>query len=200
MRVCSLLTVLLSVVHVGAVAIQLAQGEEFCVTLHTQREENIFGSFSVTPAQSRIQVKVTALRTNNIQYQKNSANEGKFSHPAAEEGDNALCFENTGLHQKTVKFEFGRESEHGDQNFAKKDDLKPMESNLKRLETVVEGIHDDLSLMQRRSKEMEAINTSTHNRVLWTSVGSCMLLVGLGVAQLVYLRAYFVSKKILKNN
>ncbi len=80
---------------------------------------------------------------------------------------------------------------------AKKDSLKPIEVELKRIEDIVSGMTESLKHVKTREEEMRNTNESTNARVLWFSVLALVILVGLGVGQLVYLRRFFESKKML---
>ncbi|QQP32522.1 Transmembrane emp24 domain-containing protein 10, partial [Caligus rogercresseyi] len=75
--------------------------------------------------------------------------------------------------------------------------LKPLEVELKRLEDLSESIVQDFAHMRRREEEMRDTNESTNNRVLYFSIFSMCCLLSLATWQVLYLRKYFKSKKLI---
>merc|ERR1739838_252319 len=76
--------------------------------------------------------------------------------------------------------------------------LKPMEVELKRLEDLSESIVKDFSHMREREEEMRDTNESTNSRVLYFSMFSMCCLLGLATWQVLYLRKFFKSKKLIE--
>jgi len=76
--------------------------------------------------------------------------------------------------------------------------LKPLEVELKRLEDLSESIVQDFAHMRQREEEMRDTNESTNSRVLYFSVFSMLCLLGLATWQVLYLRKYFKSKKLIE--
>jgi hypothetical protein len=81
---------------------------------------------------------------------------------------------------------------------AKKEHLKPIELELKRMEDVVASIHNNVLRMQEVDVKMRESNVATSSRVLWWSVFSSVSLIGLSIAQVVLLRSYFKSKNLIE--
>ena len=73
-----------------------------------------------------------------------------------------------------------------------------MEVELKRLEDLSESIVKDFSFMRVREEEMRDTNESTNARVLYFSVFSMLCLLGLATWQVIYLRSFFKSKKLIE--
>ncbi len=76
--------------------------------------------------------------------------------------------------------------------------LKPLEVELKRLEDLSESIVQDFAHMRQREEEMRDTNESTNSRVLYFSIFSMCCLLGLATWQVLYLRRYFKSKKLIE--
>lgn len=76
--------------------------------------------------------------------------------------------------------------------------LKPMEVELKRLEELSEAIVQDFSRMKQREEQMRDTNESTNSRVLYFSIFSMCCLLGLATWQVLYLRRYFKTKKLIE--
>lgn len=105
---------------------------------------------------------------------------------------------------------------------AKKEHLKPLELELRKLEDKAEEIYKEMSYQREREEQMRdtngellavlpyttpvAIETaadfsppaeSTNSRVLWFSVLSIVVLLGMGSWQIIYLRSFFKSSQLI---
>lgn len=69
--------------------------------------------------------------------------------------------------------------------------LKPMETELKKLEEQVAEIVAEMDYLRTREQKLRDTNESTNERVKWFAFGTMGVLVGLGIWQVIYLRAYF---------
>ncbi|GIK03061.1 vesicle coat component [Aspergillus viridinutans] len=75
--------------------------------------------------------------------------------------------------------------------------LKPVETDLRRIEEMVAEIVNEMEYLRAREQKLRDTNESTNERVKWFAFGTMGMLVGLGVWQVVYLRAYFRSKHLI---
>lgn len=71
------------------------------------------------------------------------------------------------------------------------DKLKPVETELRRIEELVGEIVVEMDYLRTREQKLRDTNESTNERVKWFAFGTMGMLVGLGAWQVVYLRAYF---------
>ena len=69
--------------------------------------------------------------------------------------------------------------------------LKPVETELRRIEEMVQEIVAEMDYLRQREQKLRDTNESTNNRVKWFAFGTMGMLVSLGAWQVVYLRAYF---------
>lgn len=69
--------------------------------------------------------------------------------------------------------------------------LKPVETELRRIEEIVQEIVNEMEYLRSREQKLRDTNESTNNRVKWFGFGTIGMLVSLGAWQIVYLRAYF---------
>ncbi|KAI9368628.1 WD40-repeat-containing domain protein [Aspergillus egyptiacus] len=69
--------------------------------------------------------------------------------------------------------------------------LKPVETDLRRIEEIVAEIVNEMEYLRAREQKLRDTNESTNERVKWFAFGTMGMLVGLGVWQVIYLRAYF---------
>lgn len=75
--------------------------------------------------------------------------------------------------------------------------LKPVEVELKKVESLTGEIVQELQYLKRREERMRDTNESTNSRVKWFSIIVIFSLVGFGVWQIQYLRHYFKVKHII---
>ncbi|KAL3461004.1 WD40-repeat-containing domain protein [Aspergillus heterothallicus] len=69
--------------------------------------------------------------------------------------------------------------------------LKPVETDLRRVEEIVAEIVNEMEYLRAREQKLRDTNESTNERVKWFAFGTMGMLIGLGVWQVIYLRAYF---------
>lgn len=69
--------------------------------------------------------------------------------------------------------------------------LKPTEVELRRMEEVIAEVVREMDYLREREQKLRDTNESTNERVKWFAIGTMGMLVGLGVWQVIYLRAYF---------
>lgn len=75
--------------------------------------------------------------------------------------------------------------------------LKPIETELRRIEEMVAEIVKDMEYLRGREQKLRDTNESTNTRVKWFAWSTMGILVALGVWQIMYLRAYFRSKHLI---
>ena len=75
--------------------------------------------------------------------------------------------------------------------------LKPVETELRRIEEMVQEIVREMDYLRLREQLLRDTNESTNTRVKWFGIGTTTLLIGLWVWQILYLRAYFRSKHLI---
>ncbi|TVY52202.1 Endoplasmic reticulum vesicle protein 25 [Lachnellula cervina] len=75
--------------------------------------------------------------------------------------------------------------------------LKPVETELRRIEEMVQEIVAEMDYLRSREQKLRDTNESTNNRVKWFAFGTMGMLIALGAWQVVYLRAYFRSKHLI---
>ena len=69
--------------------------------------------------------------------------------------------------------------------------LKPLELEMRRIEGLVADITADLDYLKSREQRMRDTNESTNYRVKISAILSMLVLGGVGVWQIVYLRNFF---------
>nr|AAW26897.1 SJCHGC00879 protein [Schistosoma japonicum] len=138
----------------------------------------------------------------HILYQRDNIKSGKFAFTTEDFDLFEVCFEsqpdNTDHEQEVfLNIKHGTEAKDFDK-MAKAEKLQPIEVLLKKLEGLADEIVQDFVLMHSKSGKMRNINESTHTRVLYFSILSMVILIGFACWQVLYLRRYFKSKKLIE--
>ncbi|KAG1710699.1 hypothetical protein DVH05_013426 [Phytophthora capsici] len=122
----------------------------------------------------------------------------KFTFTADAGGNYAVCFVNTNDKPVRVMLDFKHGVEAKDYTeVAKREHLMPVEKELRKMEDTVDEIHREMLYMREREATMRNTNESTNSRVLWFSFLSIIVLLGMGVWQVMYLKKFFKSKKLI---
>lgn len=122
----------------------------------------------------------------------------KFSFTADAAGSYAVCFFNSNDNSVRTMLDFKHGVEAKDYSeVAKREHLMPVEKELRKMEDTVDEIHREMLYMREREAAMRNTNESTNSRVLWFSFFSIVVLLGMGVWQVLYLKKFFKSKKLI---
>lgn len=164
----------------------------------------VTGDYEVTPVAGQ-SVDLIVTDTKGQHYvNRESTEKGKFAFTADDYDVFELCFISRvpanmrgGRHEIFLQTKHGVEAKsyEGLGDAAK---LKPLEVELKRLEDLSESIVQDFAYMRQREEEMRDTNESTNSRVLYFSLFSMCCLLGLATWQVLYLRKFFKSKKLIE--
>lgn len=124
----------------------------------------------------------------------------RVAHTATRQGEHRLCFTNGDARQQlTIELQYKvGGAQKAASEVAKKEALKPMESKLQQLETTVMQITTEMRSLQSKEAQMTAIRDSTSSRMVWFSVSTTLLLLGLKAAEILYLRQYFKSRRLIQ--
>ncbi|ETW07128.1 hypothetical protein H310_01760 [Aphanomyces invadans] len=122
----------------------------------------------------------------------------KFSFNAGTAGSFSTCFFNSNEYNVRVSLDFKHGVEAKDYSeIAKREHLMPVEKELRKLEDTVDEIHREMLYMREREAAMRDTNESTNARVLWFSSFSIFVLLAMGLWQVIYLKKFFKSKKLI---
>ncbi|TKR86481.1 hypothetical protein L596_011068 [Steinernema carpocapsae] len=149
-------------------------------------------------------VHVTDTRGHTLYKRENfHETKGKFAFTADEYDIFEICISShipAGQHgadrEVSLLLKHGVEAKNYE-DIAKAEKLKPLEVELRRLEDLSESIVNDFAYMRKREEEMRSTNESTNSRVLYLSIFSMVCLIGLATWQVLYLRKYFKTKKLI---
>jgi hypothetical protein len=189
-------------------AVPYSQGVKKCFTQWVPANTLVMLNIKASPgAHMRVDVEVFDLSPHRNEYaRKKDVDEAKIVFTTHEFADVSVCVMNHLAQGYTPGPNFRRQIEfHLDigadavdyEALAKQEKLKPMEVELRRLEKTIQEIVEDQEYLKRREAEMRDTNESTNERVQGFNFLSMSILVGLGIWQLVYLRRFFQSKKLI---
>lgn len=190
------------VVH--GINFHLQPNTQKCLREELNQHTLINGEYTVVDAIGQSVDYVVTDSKGHIFSQGKDITHGKFSFTTDTYETYEICFiSKVPTHQRTVQQEIrldiktGVEAKSYD-NLAEATKLKPMEIELKRLEELSDAIVQDFVYMKEREEEMRNTNESTNNRVFYLSIFSIIVLIGLAAWQILYLRQYFKSKKLIE--
>jgi len=191
-------------IEVNGLMFHLAPNQKKCLKEEIHKDVLVTGEYNLSDAPGqKTDLQVTDSKGESF-YRKQDVSKGKFAFTTHEYDMFEICFEShsvggghAGDREISLSVKRGVEAKNY-ADIAKAEKLKPMEVELKKLEDLSESIVNDFAYMRAREEEMRDTNESTHSRVLYFSVFSMCCLLGLATWQVLYLRRYFKSKKLIE--
>ncbi|XP_073514492.1 transmembrane emp24 domain-containing protein 10-like [Phyllobates terribilis] len=189
----------------AAISFYLPADGKKCLKEEIHKDVLVTGEYEV----AELPGAVTHLRVTDsvghILFSKEEAKKGKFAFTTDDYDVYEVCFENSASSDSSrspeqlivLNVKHGVEAKNYE-DLAKAEKLKPLEVELRRLEDLSDSIVKDFSYMKKREEEMRDTNESTSLRVLYFSAFSMFCLVALATWQVVYLRRFFKSKKLIE--
>ncbi|XP_055523331.1 transmembrane emp24 domain-containing protein bai [Wyeomyia smithii] len=199
----AVLLLLFGVYQSQAIMFRLQPNLQKCLRDDMQGNQIVAGEYEVTGAPGQKINYVVRDSKGHIMSQKEDISKGKFTFTSEMYDTFEICFisnvppTHRGVEQDVsldIKKGIETKSYEGIGEAAK---LKPLEVDLKRLEDLSDAIVQDFALMRKREEEMRDTNESTNSRVLFFSIFSMCCLLGLATWQVLYLRRYFIAKKLI---
>jgi len=196
LSVCSPLT--------SAVQFYVSEGQERCISEDAAAGDLLVIEYSIKPVGSVCSVLLIDSQQ-SIVYTREARIDTddetiRTAHTATRQGEHRLCFTNRDARQQLtieVQYKVGGTARAAS-DVAKKEALKPMESKLQQLESTVMQISNEMRGLQSKEAEMTGIRDSTSSRIVWFSVSTTVLLLALKAAEIVYLRQYFKSRRLIQ--
>lgn len=123
---------------------------------------------------------------------------GKFAFTGSEPGSHRVCFTNSAQQARRVELAFSAGTDALDyEGIAKKEHLKPIELELRKLEDRVEAIAQELQYQREREEAHRNVNENTNTRVQWFSVLTIAIVVGQSILGTWHLYSFFKKRKVL---
>lgn len=193
------LALLLLAASVNAIGFTLRYGEETCIRENVIKAEYIAGEFTVQPEGRRVAVYVKD-PVGTVVYHKPMVSEGSFAYTSLENGEYKVCFsnnvENNGI--KTIRFKLSTGADTKSGSAAKVKNLKPLEARIQHIEDLVAGIRTDSTWLADYRARMNDYNKSIMSSIIWFNIAVTVLLAILSYVQVVYLKKYFRTRKIVQ--
>lgn len=147
-----------------------------------------------------ISVKVTSPYGNNLHHKEN-VTAGQFAFTTTEAGNYLACFWVDSHYQGAetsvnLDWKTGIATKDWDA-VARREKIQGLELELRKLEEMVEAIHENLLYLRVREAEMRIVSEVTNSRVAWFSIMSLGVCVAVSAGQLWYLKCFFRKKKLV---
>ncbi|XKL62413.1 hypothetical protein PGB90_002246 [Kerria lacca] len=190
--------------YAECIMFHLPSNNRKCLREELKQNALISGEYEVSEAPNQRVDYVVTDSNGHIFSQKENISKGKFSFISETFDMFEICFISKVatnvrpiIQEVTLDVKTGVEAKsyEGIGEAAK---LKPMELELKRLEDLTDSIVQDFADMKKREEELRNTNESTNNRVFYLSIFSIFILLALPAWQMLYLRQYFKSKKLIE--
>jgi len=184
-----------------ALVIRLEPGERECFLLEVKKEAAVSGNFELISevAARPLAVVVSGEAGAAPLYETKGEADGTFAFDVADDGVVDLCVANGNKAQhdgiaRTVGFAIRSAVHHDEAGEGSLDALLDVSEELN------EGLltlTDHQAYMRRREEHHDEVLRSTRSRVLWWTVAETVALIALSLWQVLYIRAFFETKRRL---
>jgi len=144
-----------------------------------------------------VTVRITG-PSNEVEYVQADATTSKFGFAAKDGGTHRVCFTSQANSARQIELEFLSGVDTTDySDLARKEHLKPLELQLRKMEDRVEGIHKEMLYQREREEKHRDTNESTNSRVMWFSILTIAVVLFTTTFQVQHLHAYLKRIKAL---
>jgi hypothetical protein len=173
-----------------------------CVSEEIQTHVVVLADYYVVSdeGQHTIIAKVTSPYGNELHHNEN-VTQGQFAFTTTESGTYMACFTMVGEKQEgtasiSLDWKTGISAKDWD-SVAKKDKIEGVELEIRKLEGLVDAIHQYLIYLKDKEATMREVSEKTNARVAWFSIMSLGLCILVSALQIWYLQTYFRKKKLI---
>lgn len=178
-------------------------GSRRCVLEEVPDQTLVMGKY-VSPDQlptAPLQVSVTNPQ-GEIVLMHECEKEGRFAFTSHSGGEHQICITPLNTSPDVIRYNFSLVLEVGDSamdysEIARLEHLSAIELQIRRLNDKIRAMRAESKYQRLREEEFLATSEITNSRVLWLTLGQTVILIGSGVAQLMYLKRFFQSKKLV---
>lgn len=148
-----------------------------------------------------ISVRVSSPYGQNLYYQE-KVTKGQSAFTTSESGAHVACFWLDGNHEEgagrtiDIDWKIGITAKDWD-SVAKKEKIEGVELELRRLEGIVNAIHENIIFLKEREAKMREVSETTNSRVAWFSLMSLGVCIVVAALQLWHLQHFFRKKKLI---
>ncbi|BES91388.1 Transmembrane emp24 domain-containing protein eca [Nesidiocoris tenuis] len=191
-------------ISTDAIMFKLQPNTQKCLREELRKNHLMVGEFEVTHVPGQKVDYIVTDSKREILSQNTDIDKGRFTVVVESHDSYEICFRSTvppeirGVPQD-VSFNSKLDEEgKGYETMGEAQKMKPMEIELKKLEVLSESIVQEFGEMRSREIQMSDTNESTNSRVLYLSIFSMCCLLCLSIWQVLYLRKYFKSRKLIE--
>ncbi|XP_028803714.1 transmembrane emp24 domain-containing protein p24delta7 [Neltuma alba] len=185
---------------------ELPPGRTKCITEDITSNSMTVGKYHIVPVKQgrpppddhRINVRVTSMLGKHY-HSADHVMSGEFAFMGVEAGDYMTCFwTSIVISNLTIDFDWkiGVVTK-GWSGVVKKAHIDLLELELLKMQGTVSSIRNEMHYLRSREKEMQELNLSTNDRMLWFSSLSLLICLSVVGLQVWHLKTYFLRKKIL---
>mmetsp|Transcript_62427 Transcript_62427/g.56290 ORF Transcript_62427/g.56290 Transcript_62427/m.56290 type:complete len:202 (+) Transcript_62427:54-659(+) len=197
-RLLLVLSILINISY--SISFYLTNRETKCLSDYLAEGELLIGEFSIDPIRREGiddgVITTVSDPTEETVYDKNVDN-GKFAFTSPENGEYVFCFKNEDDLEKTVKFNTHSGVKAKDySDIVKKENLKPLEAKLKRLEDLARETLERYHEVRSMEDDIYNDNRGTTSNAFWFGILLTIILVGMAFWQMFHLKSFFQKKKM----
>lgn len=200
-----LLVVNLLIAQIHSIRFNLQPNTKKCLKEEMRKNLLAVGEYEVSSLPgTNVDFQITDTKGHTALLRENVDGKGKFAVTSDEDDIYDFCFAYSSSphtsHQllpREVNLDIRLGVEAKQYDSSSTDKLQKLETDLAKLEDLTNSIIEDFAHLKRRESEMQDTNESTSNRIFWQTVISIIVVVGLAGWQIMYLRQFFRSRKLI---
>lgn len=163
------------------------------------------GEYEISQAiGSNVDFQITDSKGHMALMRENIDGKGKFAVTSDEDDIYNFCFHyspaphaTNQLQPREVNLDVRLGPEAKEYDSASTDKLVKLEADLSKLEDLTNSIIEDFANLKKREGEMQDTNKSTSNSIFWQAVISMLVVFGLALWQVMYLRQFFKLRRLI---
>lgn len=203
--IISLLIFASLVEEIGSIRFDLQPNTKKCLKEEMRKNLLAVGEYEVSSLPgTNVDFQITDSKGHTALIRDNVDGKGKFAVTSDEDDIYDFCFAYSSSphtsHQllpREVNLDVRLGVEAKQYDSSSTDKLQKLEADLTKLEDLTNSIIEDFAHLKRRESEMQDTNASTSNRIFWQTVISIIVVLGLAGWQVMYLRQFFRSRKLI---
>ena len=179
--------------------IGIGRQEKQCFGEDITADTLFVGEVRASDMHSQIGLAITVTdRESNMLHYKFGAKEDKFSFVSSIDGPHLLCIENIASEFAMVSFTILTGVAAKDfSNVPSSKDLKESERRLIKITESVMEIRKELQYIKERDAQLSHTNETIQSRIIIYSIITVIILATMAGMQVLYLKKYFKSKKMI---
>ena len=203
---CVAAATLLPARRARAIMVDVRPGTSKCFGERVIKDQVVVAAFAVHHpkledghVENQVSVRITG-PDGREEYTKEKFTECKHAFTASEDGRVEVCVALAGASPmpRTVELTVSKGAEARDYAaIAKEEHLRPLETQMRRLQDQLVEVAELMDDMRLREAEMRSLNERTNARVWHHSCFSVLVLLSLGFWQIRYLQGFLKDKKLI---